>query len=210
MAIFKIALQAMNAFTILAFAIRRWWDEYISVILLSAAWLLAQVLVIPGPPATAALYAMTRETYDGRYWGAADAWAAWRAYFWPAWKWGALNLMVAGVGLYNVSTFWYVPGVWQGLRVVWLVALAVWLALNVYYWPFWLAAADKSLRNTYANVARFWLLQPGTALLLWLITLLGLVVGLSTVVPVVLGLPCLLALIGETAVRRSLNEFTTD
>lgn len=198
----------MNAFAILAFATRRWWDEYISVILLSALWLLAQVLVIPGPPATAALYAMTREMYDGRYWGATDVWAAFKAHFWPAWKWGALNWLVIGVGLYNVSTFWYVSGVWRGLRVVWLAALAVWLALNTFYWPFWLAAADKSLRNTYANVARFWLLQPGTALVLFLVSLVGVVVGLSTVVPVALGLPALLALIGETAVRRGLEKLT--
>ena len=46
----------MSPLSILTAATRRAWDDYMSVLLLSAAWLLAQVLVIPGPPATAALF----------------------------------------------------------------------------------------------------------------------------------------------------------
>ena len=68
----------MSPLAILTAATRRAWDEYMSVLLLSAGWLLAQVLVIPGPPATAALFAMARATYDGTFWSAADAWAAFR------------------------------------------------------------------------------------------------------------------------------------
>ena len=67
---------AMNPLNALTFATRRAWDEWISVVILSALWLPAQVLIIPGPPATAMLFAMARQTHDGVYWGAADAWAA--------------------------------------------------------------------------------------------------------------------------------------
>ncbi len=142
----------MSPLAILAAATRRTWDEWLSVIILSALWLPAQVLVIPGPPATAVLFALARATYDGTYWNAADAWAAFRALFWPAWRWALPNVVVVGLALYNVSTFWGVPGAtWTGLRAVWLLALLVWLALNLFYWPFYLAAADRSWRNTYAN-----------------------------------------------------------
>ena len=63
----------MSPLAILSAATRRAWDEYMSVLLLSAAWLLAQVLILPGPPATATLFAMARASYDGIFWSAADA-----------------------------------------------------------------------------------------------------------------------------------------
>ncbi len=194
----------MNPLAILAAATRRFWDEYLSTLVLSSVWLLAQVLVLPGPPATAALFAMARATYDGEYWSAADAWAAFRRHFWAAWRWGLPNLLVLGIGLYNLSVFWNVPGVWSGLRWLWLVALLAWLALNLFYWPFYLAADDRSLRNTYANCARFWLLHPAAAAVLALAGLVVGIAGVSTLLPVVLGAAFWLALVAETAVRRSL------
>lgn len=190
---------------ILVAAARRVWDEYLSVLLLSAAWLLAQVLIVPGPPATAMLFAMARATYDGTYWGAADAWAAFRRHFWPAWRWGLPNLLILVLGLYNLSVFWNVPGgVWVGLRWVWAAGLLVWLGLNLFYWPFYLAADDRSLRNTYGNCIRFWLLHPLTAAILATVALVAGVAAVSTLLPVVLGVGFWLALSAETAVRRSL------
>ena len=195
----------MNPGSIVIAATRRAWDEYMSVLLLSAAWLLAQVLVIPGPPATAALFAMARAGYDGVFWSAADAWAAFRVNFWPAWRWGLPNLLVIGIGLYNVSVFWNVPGVWAGLRWLWVVVLLVWLGLNLFYWPFYLAAADRSWRNTYANCARFWLLHPLTGVVLLAVAVVVGVAAVSTLLPVILGAVFWLALVAETAVRRSLG-----
>jgi uncharacterized membrane protein YesL len=201
----------MKPFAILAFALRRWWDEWISVILISALWLFAQVLIIPGPPATATLFAMARRTYDGEYWNAGDAWRAFKELFLPAWLWALPNIAIIGLSLYNISTFWNVPGgIWGGLRVVWLVGLLVWLALNLFYWPFWLAAADKSMRNTYANCGRFWLLHPGAAFVLFAVCLIVGAASLPFALPLVLGVMFLIALIAETAVRRSLEELNTD
>ncbi len=195
----------MNPFAIITAATRRAWDEYMSVLVISAAWLLAQVLIIPGPPATAALFAMARATHDGVFWSAADAWSAFRALFWPAWRWGLPNLLVITIGLYNISVFWNVPGVWAGLRWLWLAALLVWLGLNLFYWPFYLASADRSWRNTYANCARFWLLHPPAAAVLLAMALVVGVAAVSTLLPVVLGVVFWLALVAETAVRRSLG-----
>ncbi len=197
----------MNPLAIISFATRRWWDEWMSVVLLSAAWLAAQVLIITGPPATAVLFAMARHTYDGVYWSSADVWKAFKSLFIPGWKWALPNIAVIGLALYNLSTFWNLPGgMWAALRVVWLLALLVWLALNLFYWPMWHAAEDKSLRNTYANCGRFWLLHPAAALVLFLISLVVGVISLPFALPIVLGVIFWLALVAETAVRRSLEN----
>ncbi|HRO89262.1 MAG TPA: hypothetical protein PK205_14895 [Promineifilum sp.] len=198
----------MSPLSILTHATRRCWDEWISVVLASALWLMAQALIITGPPATAALFAAARNTDDGVYWGAADLWRDFRALFVPAWKWGLLNLLVIGPALYNLSVFWSVPGVWQWLRPVWLVGLLVWLGLNLFYWPLWLAAEDKSIRNTYANCVRFWLLHPVAALVLFAICLAAALLLMPFALPIVLGVVFWIALVAETAVRQSLEGMT--
>lgn len=201
----------MSPLAILRHATRRTWDEWISVILISALWLVAQVLIVPGPPATAALFAMARNTYDGIYWNADNVWYDFKALFIPAWKWALPNIAVVGLALYNLSTFWNVPGgAWGGLRVVWLVGLVLWLALNLFYWPFYLAADDRSLRNTYANAGRFWLLHPLAAVVLFLVCLAVGAAALPFALPIVLGVAFWIAMVAETAVSRSLNELTTD
>lgn len=202
-----MAVRHMNPLSIIAYALRRWWDEYVSVLLISVSWLLAQVLIIPGPPATATLFAMARRTFDGEYWNASEVWETFKGLFVPAWVWALPNIAVVGLALYNISTFWNVPGgVWSGLRLLWVVGLLVWLGINLFYWPFWLAAADKSLRNTYANCARFWLLHPGAAFVLFAVCVVAGVVSLPFALPLVLGVMFLIALIAETAVRRSLER----
>lgn len=196
----------MKPLAILTFALRRTWDEWISVILISAMWLMAQVLIVTGPPATATLFASARNTYDGVYWNIGNVWSDFKRLFIPAWKWGLLNIPVIGISLYNLTVFWNVPGVWVWLRYFWLTGLLVWLGLNMFYWPFWLAAKDKSLKNTYANCARFWLLHPLAGLMLYLVALPVGIVSLSFALPVVLGAVFWIAMVAETAVRRSLGE----
>lgn len=201
----------MNPVNVMSFALRRTWDEWISAILISCLWLVAQLPIVTGPPATAVLFAMARNTYDGVYWNAGDVWREFKALFIPAWKWALPNIFVIGLGLYNLSTFWNLPGgAWAGLRVVWLVGLVIWLALNLYYWPFYLAATDRSLRNTFANCGRFWLLHPLPALVLFVVCLVVAVLTLPFALPIVMGVVFWLALVPETAVRRSLNELATD
>lgn len=196
----------MNPLAILAFALRRTWDEWISVILVSALWLMAQVLIITGPPATATLYASARNTYDGLYWNAGHVWSDFKTLFIPAWKWGLLTIPVIIISFYNLSVFWNVPGVWAWLRFLWLAGLLVWLGVNMVYWPFWLAAEDKSLKNTYANCARFWLMHPAVGLVLFLVVLPVGIISLSFALPAVLGAVFWISLVAETAVRRSLGE----
>lgn len=197
----------MTPFAAFAFALRRTWDEWISTVMISAIWLLAQVLIIPGPPMTAALFAMARHTYDADYWNAGNVWYAFKEMFVPAWKWALPNIAVIGLSLYNISTFWNLPGlIWYVLRVVWFLGLMAWLGLNMFYWPFWLEAVDRTMRNTYANSIRFWLLHPATALVLFLICLAVGLICLPFALPIVLGVVFWMAMVAETAVRRSLEQ----
>lgn len=186
-------------------ASKRWWYEWTAVLPLALVWFVCQLLVLPGPPATAVLYALMRQSSDNQWWNGRDAWQAAKTLFWPAWKWALVNGLVVGPALFNLIVYWDVPGAfWIVLRVVWLLALTIWLGLNLVYWPFWLAQTDKSLRNTYANCGRFLLLNPLSGLAITAVSALVLFVSVFTILPFVLGSMAWVALVGITAVQHSL------
>lgn len=190
---------------VLVHTIRLWWQEVVVMLVLNAGWFLLQIPVVTGPPATAMVYAMTRRSMEGEYWGLRDAWNAFRALFWPAWRWALINGLIWFVGIWNLISYWQAPGtVWFGLRLLWIGLLCVWLALNLFYWPFWLAQEDRSLLNTYRNCGRFLLLQPGQALALLILSVVLTALSVVTTLPFTLALMCWLALVGLTAVQRSL------
>ncbi|HZD11416.1 MAG TPA: DUF624 domain-containing protein [Candidatus Binatia bacterium] len=190
---------------ILSRALRLWWQEVVVLLVLNAAWFLLQIPVLTGPPATAMLYAMVRRSMDGEYWNLRDAWRAFRELFWSAWRWGLANALVWIVGIWNLAVYWRASGaIWFALRLLWIGALAVWLALNFFYWPFWLAQEDRSLLNTYRNCARFLLLHAGLAFMLVVFSVVLTVLSLVTTLPFTLALTCWLALLGLAAVQHSL------
>ena len=186
-------------------ATRRWWYEWTAVLPLALVWFVCQLLVLPGPPATAVLYALMRQSSDNQWWNGRDAWQATKTMFWPAWQWALVNGLVVGLALFNLLVYWDVPGAWwMVLRFIWLLVLTIWLGLNLVYWPFWLAQTDKSLRNTYANCGRFLLLNPLGGLGITAVSALALFVSSLTILPFVLGSMAWVALVGVTAVQHSL------
>lgn len=198
----------IHPFRVIGRSFRIWWDQWFILTLLNIGWFVAQLLLVTGPPATAVLYTMTRRTVDGDFWDQREVWAAFRRLFWPAWRWGVLNAVVIGVAAFNLLA--YDPaagGVWRLLRAVWIGGLVVWGSLNLFYWPFWLAQADKSMRTTYANCGRFLLLHVWPAPLLVAFCAALTVASVLTTLPFTLALMVWLALLAETAVRQSLSVF---
>ena len=73
----------------LARAIALWWREFAFLLLLNFIWLLAQVTIVFGPPATAALAAIADRVADGELIDFRDFWEALRANFGAAWRWAS-------------------------------------------------------------------------------------------------------------------------
>jgi len=191
-------------------ASKRWWYEWTAVLPLVLAWGVCQFLIVPGPPATAVLYSLMRQSADDQWWHGRDAWNAMKAMFWPAWQWALVNAVVVGLALFNLLVYWDAPGaLWTAFRIIWLLALTIWLGLNLVYWPFWLAQTDKSMRNTYLNGGRFLLLNPLGGLGITAVCLLVLFVSVLTILPFVLGSMAWVALVGITAVDSSLARVET-
>jgi uncharacterized membrane protein YesL len=187
-------------------AVQLWWQHLGQLALFNAAWLALQVPIITGPPATAAMYVLARRVVDGELLDLRDGWQALRQMWWPAWRWGLVNgvVLAALIGnfwAYQAFTGWG----WTALRLAWGVAGVLWLTVNLFYWPFWLAQADRrmtvTLRNGLVTVAK------APVLSLTLLALCALLVTISVLVtlPLAAALMAWLALIGTLAVDHALH-----
>ncbi len=196
----------INPFRILIHAARLWWRDWIGLVLLNILWLALQIPIVTGPPATAVLYAIAQRMYKDEYWEMQELWPLLRQLFWPAWRWALPNLIILLVLTGNLYAYQNAAGAaWTVLRLVWGTALTVWLMLNFFYWPFWWRQRDKSWRTTLANCGRFLLLNPGTAVILFIFSVTLISVSVLLAVPLAAGVVGWLALVGVTAVQRALQ-----
>jgi uncharacterized membrane protein YesL len=187
-------------------ALALWWQEFFLLTFFNLAWLACQVLIVTGPPATAAMYAVARRLADGEFIEPRHGLEALRRMFSPAWVWGAINLLIVGVlvgnfWLYQSATGW----LWASLRLAWGVIALSWFAVNLFYWPFWLAQEQPSPQLTFRNSFLFLAKRPGLALTLMLISALLIVVSVLTTLPLAAALMAWLALVGVLAVDEALK-----
>lgn len=195
----------MNPFTNMGRAFRIWWREWVGIMFLNLLWLLLQLMIVPGPPATAVLFAICQRMVDDEPWDIRDLWPLFRQMFWPAWKWAIPNLILLLVLVANFYAYQDVQGAgWIALRLFWGFALAGWFILNLFYWPFWLAQEDRSLKTTYTNAGRLFVLQPLPVMVIAIVTVIVLTISASLVFLLAAGVMGWIALVAILTVQQSL------
>lgn len=201
----------LSAFQILGRAIALWWQNPLGWILLNVLWLFCQVLIIPGPPASALLVVLARKAVDGEGWDLRTAFRQAGRLFAPAWEWALLNGLVSGVIVINFWLYQSASGIaWGILRICWATVGLGLFALNLFYWPFWLYQEDHSLWTTYRNSGLFLARDPVRGLLLTVLGFLLSVVSLLLTLPFAALLASWLALAGVVAVQSELAPKRAD
>jgi len=197
----------LEALKVVGRAFAAWWREWPLLMLLNLAWLVLQVPIITGPPATAAMYVMARRVADGELVSPKQAWQSLRDMFRPAWGWGALNAVIVIVLIGNFVAYGTTPGLgWAALRLAWGSIATLWFALNLFYWPFWLAQADRRLVTTLRNALLMFLKAPAFGLTLLLVCAALVLVSVAVTLPFAATLMSWLALIGVLAVDAALRQ----
>ncbi len=197
-----------DALAVLKSAFARWWSELITLTLLNVIWLGCQLVVIPGPPATATMYAVARRLAEGEHLFGRALWDDFRGVFWRAWQWGLANVVVVGIALGNFYAYrsFSGPG-WGLLKLLWGAILVGWLLVQVFYWPLFYEQEDRSFRTTLANSAKMLLLNPSFGLFIGLFSLALAAAGVLFGIPLGTALMAWLALIGTYAVRDRLGAY---
>lgn len=154
--------EMSRPFVLFARAIGLWWREFAFLLALNLLWLLAQLTVVLGPPATAALVAVAGCVADGELTDFGDFWRALRANFAAAWRWGLLQWLVYGVLGFNLAAYAGQEGVGiLALRYAWTLMAFAWFAINIYFWPLHFEQVDRRLATTLSNATKMALLNPG-------------------------------------------------
>jgi len=125
-------------------------------LVVSLLWLLANVLVIPGPPATLTLFYYSSCTAHGEVCDFGDLWREFRRSWGTGWRWGILNIaallvLVGDVYLtgqlaWSLTTIRYVQGIYFTLA-------AVWMLVQVYALAFLREQEKTSIRMALRNGA---------------------------------------------------------
>jgi hypothetical protein len=197
-----------KAFSVIKHAFALWWRELILLTFFNVVWFLLQIPIITGPPATAAMYVIARRVSGDELINPRGGWTALRQMFLPAWKWGAVNLLLLAALALNFWGFRDAEGLgWTFLRMLWALIALGWFALNLFYWPLWLSQTDRRMVNTYRNCLVLLFRLPFFTLALTASCAVLVVGGALLTLPLVVALMAWLALIGTLAVEAALKEY---
>lgn len=187
-------------------ATKLWWQHWIGILVLNMLWFFLQLPIISGPPSTAAFFAIVKRMIEGEVWDTRDMWDELQRLFWPAWRWAVVSVVFAVVVIGNFVIYQArVGGLWTTLRLMWGVIALLWLAVNLFYWPFWLHQTDKSLHTTVMNALRFMVQHTASGLLFLVSTMVLLVLGTIMVLPLVFGLVGFIMIVALLLVERGLG-----
>jgi hypothetical protein len=200
-----------NAFQVVRSAIVDLWDHIFLVIFCSLAWLLLVLLIIPGPPATLALFEIAERIARRDHLLEVRDYlrAVWNR-FGVGWRWGALNFLVLAILVIDIRTVprMVSPAVANTLQIIFLMVLVFWIIVNWYALAFLFQQKEPSLRQALRNGAVLLLQHPVFTLTLAVIT--AVLLGLSAVlvvliIAILLVGPMLVALISTHAVLNRLE-----
>jgi uncharacterized membrane protein YesL len=199
-----------NAFQVVRSAIVDLWDHVFLVIFCSLVWLFLVLLIIPGPPATLALFDIAQRIAQREHLlEFRDYLRAVRNRFGAGWRWGALNGLVVAILLIDIRVVprMVSPSVALSIQLFLALVLVFWIVVNWYALAFLFQQKEPSVRQALRNGGVLLLQHPFFTLLLVVIT--AVLLWLSTVLIIVNLLfgPMLVALISTHAVLDRLALF---
>jgi uncharacterized membrane protein YesL len=197
-----------NALRVVRSAIVDLWDAVFLVVFCSLVWLFLALLIIPGPPATLALFDMAdRIARREHLLEFRDYLRAVGQRFGLSWRWAAVNIPVLALLLIDIRVVPRMVSPSAAIVLQWffLLALALWIVTNWYALAFLFQQKEPSLRQALRNGAVLLFQNPLFTLVLAVIT--AVLIGLSLVLIIVNLLfgPMLVALISTHAVLNRLE-----
>jgi uncharacterized membrane protein YesL len=200
--------SAGMALRILASAFQDTWQEFWTILIIHLLFLFANLLVIPGPPATLALFYYGNKIVHDEPVNERDFLRAMRQYWGPAWRWGLMNLFIIGLltGDYylvarlteNLNTAAFIQGLYVTL-------LAGWLLLQLFTLPFLFEQQKPLVFQALRNAAVFVQRNLVFAIVLTVLLALSLAAGILAFMLTFAFGGALVAFASNRAVLKDLN-----
>ena len=195
-----------NSLDVIIKAPSLWWGDWANQVLVSLSAVLMSLTVVLALPAYVGVLEQARDLTHGVRTGIAGMWLGFRQELKRSLPWGLLNLAAAAVfgftlWFYANSSFPFAPA---------LVVLITMIAVLYFIWQYFSLACftlqeEKKIRLAWKNG---WALMLTRPLLILITGLLGAALSFVSVryfIPLALGSPALIALLGLTAVQKTLE-----
>jgi uncharacterized membrane protein YesL len=193
---------------VVAQALRDWWDDWVNTLLINLLWLLCWLTVILGPPATFGIYYVTNQLAHGQSLGLRGMIEGGKRYFFHSWLWMLLNLAVGFLLTVNLMFYQQFTSTWAELLRAFHVFLGlVWLMVQFYALPYLMEQERKHLGMALRNGLFTALAAPGYTTVVAGVAALIAALSVAVVAPLFLGGPCLIAALGNRAVRERVETY---
>ncbi|MHB8805944.1 MAG: DUF624 domain-containing protein [Anaerolineaceae bacterium] len=120
-----------SVFRIIKISLQDIWEDIWSVLVINLVWTLCVLTIVPGPPATLALFKYANRMAHGEIVDVKDFFKEFKQSWGPGWRWGAINLFVIAIFVGDIllsnqknmsaSTYLYVQSFYIALLVIWLL-----------------------------------------------------------------------------------------
>jgi uncharacterized membrane protein YesL len=199
-----------ESFSVILRALTELWENAFLSIFCSLVWLFLTLLIIPGPPATVAIYEiagliLAREPLIEF----SDYLKAVKKNFGVGWRWAAINLPVLTVLLVDIRVIprLFSPSIAVPIQTFTYLMLAVWLVLNWLALAFLFQQKEVSLIQALRNAGVLLLSHPLSSFILVSTTVLLLWLSLFLIIVNFLFGPMFVALVATTVVGDKLDLF---
>lgn len=147
-----------SALKILGLSFRDVWQELWTIFIVHLIFLVGNILILPGPPVTLALFFYGNKIAHGETANERDFLEAVRNYWKPAWRWGLINLLTIGV---LTGDYYFIGTMAANLNQAYLIQgfyitlMAGWILLQLFALPFLFEQQQPSVFQALRNAAVF-------------------------------------------------------
>lgn len=161
------------------------YDQFVLLMIVSVLWWICAVLIVPGPPATVALFRMMDPRNAIQMPEVADFFRILRQNFRTAWMVALFTVPVIVVLTWNMLFFRETDSIFAIMVPLWFVMIAITFMLMVYAFAT-VAAMESYTRNAFRGSVYLLVMWPFTSALLFVLLLLLSALFAVLVLPLIL------------------------
>ena len=201
-------LKLPDAFQVIGRSVVDWWDSWLDLVGAVVVWILAQVTIVLGPPATFGLYYTAHALVNGESLGWRGVVEGGRKYFGKSWLWFLLSALGFMLIYSNIQFYGMFDNVWAAYAQIFFVLVGyVWLVAQFYALAFLVEMKEKKLLFAIRNGFFVGMASPLFSLLIILFGMVVMAFSVILVLPVFFGMPALFPILGVRAVYNRLEAY---
>lgn len=200
--------QLSAAFGVIRRSLTDWWYDWVNMILINAVWAFGLVTIVLAPPTTFGAFYAVNQLAHGHSVHFSDFVDGFRRYFWVSYVWALINVAAAVLVWSSLLFYGQIEAGWSVLVLTFVLMIALgWFIMQFYALPYLIEQEQKNLLIALRNSLFTGLASPLYTLIVVGFTVIIAAASIAIIAPVLLGGPCMVALLSNHAVRERLITF---